>query len=399
MQEIIIHIDDEKNKVVALVENGKLVEKYTELAEQKRLEGNIYVGKVENILIGMQAAFVNIGERKNAFMHIRDIIPRASEETGNKNEQLSKHDIKNYIRVGMPILVQVKRDSTNKKGARVSTHISFSGRFVVLLPNTSFITVSQKIEENDERNRLKQIVEANLPQGYGAIIRTSAKGKEAEVIKKDIETIAKKLAGIEEKFKSIDAKQYKPQLLYQNEGIVQKLLTDIIDQQVEKIWTNDEDEYQKLIEFVKESGNEEKVTVTLKTDNLLGMYQLEEQLEKTENRKIWLKCGGFITIDKTEALTAIDVNSGKYIGSKDQEQTVFTVNREATIEIAKQIRLRDIGGIVIIDYIDMEKQESKDKITEILAENLKKDRSKTQIVGFTPLNLLEMTRKHMCSND
>lgn len=399
MQEIIIHIDDEKNKVVALVENGKLVEKYTELAEQKRLEGNIYVGKVENILIGMQAAFVNIGERKNAFMHIRDIIPRASEETGNKNEQLSKHDIKNYIRVGMPILVQVKRDSTNKKGARVSTHISFSGRFVVLLPNTSFITVSQKIEENDERNRLKQIVEANLPQGYGAIIRTSAKGKEAEVIKKDIETIAKKLAGIEEKFKSVDAKQYKPQLLYQNEGIVQKLLTDIIDQQVEKIWTNDEDEYQKLIEFVKESGNEEKVTVTLKTDNLLGMYQLEEQLEKTENRKIWLKCGGFITIDKTEALTAIDVNSGKYIGSKDQEQTVFTVNREATIEIAKQIRLRDIGGIVIIDYIDMEKQESKDKITEILAENLKKDRSKTQIVGFTPLNLLEMTRKHMCSND
>lgn len=399
MQEIIIHIDDEKNKVVALVENGKLVEKYTELAEQKRLEGNIYVGKVENILIGMQAAFVNIGERKNAFMHIRDIIPRASEETGNKNEQLSKHDIKNYIRVGMPILVQVKRDSTNKKGARVSTHISFSGRFVVLLPNTSFITVSQKIEKNDERNRLKQIVEANLPQGYGAIIRTSAKGKEAEVIKKDIETIAKKLAGIEEKFKSVDAKQYKPQLLYQNEGIVQKLLTDIIDQQVEKIWTNDEDEYQKLIEFVKESGNEEKVTVTLKTDNLLGMYQLEEQLEKTENRKIWLKCGGFITIDKTEALTAIDVNSGKYIGSKDQEQTVFTVNREATIEIAKQIRLRDIGGIVIIDYIDMEKQESKDKITEILAENLKKDRSKTQIVGFTPLNLLEMTRKHMCSND
>lgn len=399
MQEIIIHIDDEKNKVVALVENGKLVEKYTELAEQKRLEGNIYVGKVENILIGMQAAFVNIGERKNAFMHIRDIIPRASEETGNKNEQLSKHDIKNYIRVGMPILVQVKRDSTNKKGARVSTHISFSGRFVVLLPNTSFITVSQKIEKNDERNRLKQIVEANLPQGYGAIIRTSAKGKEAEVIKKDIETIAKKLAGIEEKFKSVDAKQYKPQLLYQNEGIVQKLLTDIIDQQVEKIWTNDEDEYQKLIEFVKESGNEEKVTVTLKTDNLLGMYQLEEQLEKTENRKIWLKCGGFITIDKTEALTAIDVNSGKYIGSKDQEQTVFTVNREATIEIAKQIRLRDIGGIIIIDYIDMEKQESKDKITEILAENLKKDRSKTQIVGFTPLNLLEMTRKHMCSND
>jgi len=147
MQEIIINIDNQRNKVVALVENGKLVEKYEELEKQKRLEGNIYVGRVENILMGMQAAFVNIGEGKNAFMHIRDIIPKVSEQTGNKNEVLSKHEIKNYIRVGMPILVQVKRDSTNKKGARVSTHISLSGRFVVLMPNANFITISQKIEE------------------------------------------------------------------------------------------------------------------------------------------------------------------------------------------------------------------------------------------------------------
>ena len=151
--------------------------------------------------------------------------------------------------------------------------------------------------------------------------------------------------------------------------------------------------------MVKNTNNQEKVKIELKKDNLLSLYDLNSQIEKMENRKIWLKCGGFITIDKTEALTAIDVNSGKYIGSKDLEQTVFVVNKEASIEIAKQIRLRDIGGIIIIDYIDMEKQETKNKIAEVLKENLKKDRSKTQIIGFTPLDLLEMTRKHMWSND
>ena len=158
MQEIVIYINQEKDKLVTLVENGKIVEKYEELEHQRRLEGNIYIGKVQNVLFGMQAAFIDIGEEKNTFIHIRDVIPRVSNETGNKNEELSKHDIKNYIRPGMPILVQVKRDSTNKKGARVSTHISFSGRFVVIMPNANFITISQKIEDEDEKQRLKKIV-------------------------------------------------------------------------------------------------------------------------------------------------------------------------------------------------------------------------------------------------
>ena len=172
----------------------------------------------------------------------------------------------------------------------------------------------------------------------------------------------------------------------------------MVDQGIDKVWTDSGIEYGMVQNFIKKSGNESKIKVELKKGDLLSLYDLKEQLEKLNNRKIWLNCGGFITIDKTEALTAIDVNSGKYIGNKNLEQTVFTVNKEATIEIAKQIRLRDIGGIIIIDYIDMEKQETKDKIKEILEENLKKDRSKTQVIGFTPLDLLEMTRKHMCSN-
>ena len=402
MQEIVIHVNQEKDKLVTLVENGKLVEKYEELKHQRRLEGNIYIGKVQNVLFGMQAAFVDIGEEKNTFIHIRDVIPRVSNETGNKNEELSKHDIKNYIRVGMPILVQVKRDSTNKKGARVSTHINLSGRFVVIMPNADFITISQKIEDEEEKQRLKSIVSKYLPKGYGAIVRTAAYKKDEEHIKKDIDKVIEKLIKINEEFneKQVkNSKDFKPQLLYRNDGLVSKILTDLIDKDIDKIWVDNEEEYHKVIELVKDTDNIEKVKVELKKDNLLTIYDLDDQIEKTNNRKIWLKCGGFITIDKTEALTAIDVNSGKYIGSKDLEQTVCRVNKEASIEIAKQIRLRDIGGIIVIDYIDMEKQESKDEIMRVLKENLKKDRSKTQVIGFTPLNLLEMTRKHMCSND
>ena len=399
MQEIIANVNENGNKIVALVENGKMVEKYDEDEKHRRLEGNIYIGRVENILYGMQAAFVNIGEGKNTFIHIRDIIPKASNETGNKDEVLSKHDIKNYLRVGMPILVQVKKDSTNKKGARVSTHISLSGRFVVLMPNAEFITVSQKIEDVKEKERLKKIVKTNIPEGYGAIVRTSAIGKNETQISSDIQMLVSKLKDILDKYEKTKNTKCKPQLIYKNEGIVNRLLVDLIDQKITKIWTNSDEELKKIEDMVKNTNNQEKVKIELKKDNLLSLYDLNSQIEKMEKRKIWLKCGGFITIDKTEALTAIDVNSGKYIGSKDLEQTVFVVNKEASIEIAKQIRLRDIGGIIIIDYIDMEKQETKNKIAEILKENLKKDRSKTQIIGFTPLDLLEMTRKHMWSND
>lgn len=399
MQEIIVNVNDNGNKIVALVENGKMVEKYDEDEKHRRLECNIYIGRVENILYGMQVAFVNIGEGKNTFIHIRDIIPKASNETGNKDEVLSKHDIKNYLRVGMPILVQVKKDSTNKKGARVSTHISLSGRFVVLMPNAEFITVSQKIEDVKEKERLKKIVKNNIPEGYGAIVRTSAIGKNETQISSDIQMLVSKLKDILDKYEKTKNTKCKPQLIYKNEGIVNRLLVDLIDQKITKIWTNSDEELKKIEDMVKNTNNQEKVKIELKKDNLLSLYDLNSQIEKMENRKIWLKCGGFITIDKTEALTAIDVNSGKYIGSKDLEQTVFVVNKEASIEIAKQIRLRDIGGIIIIDYIDMEKQETKNKIAEILKENLKKDRSKTQIIGFTPLDLLEMTRKHMWSND
>lgn len=290
--------------------------------------------------------------------------------------------------------MQIKRDGTNRKGARVSTHLNLPGRYCVLMPNTPFITVSQKIEEEKEKNRLIKIVQETLPDNCGAIIRTSAIGKQEEEIQQDIHSLYLLWEEIEQK-----AKQQKkvPVLLNKSYGIIEKILLDLVDQNIDRITVNNKQEYQAIERMVKQM--KEQIKVELKEQNLLELHEVKKQIEKLEHRKIWLKCGGFITIDKTEALTAIDVNSGKYIGNQDLEHTVFEVNKEASVEIAKQLRLRDIGGIIIIDYIDMQEEENKEKIIQILKENLKKDRSKTQIVGFSKLNLLEMTRKHMCSQE
>ncbi len=397
MQELLIDVTN-KQKNILLLENGKLTERYIEEEGQERLEGNIYLGIVENVLPGMQAAFVDIGKEKNTFIHIRDILPKVSNETGNKNENFSKYNIREYLKEGKPVLVQVKKDSTNKKGARISAHLSLPGRFVVIMPNENFITISQKINNEKERNRLKEILKKYVPKGFGAIVRTSAVSKSEEEIASDVEKTINTYKNIKSKYdKAIkEAKNIKPQLLYKSEDIVSRILTDLMDQDLYRILTNEEKVFKQVHEKLKESKKEIKLEMQ---ENILGMYNIQKQLEELENRKVWLKCGGFITIDKTEALTAIDVNSGKYTGKKDLEQTIFTVNKEATIEIARQLRLRDIGGIIIIDYIDMQDEENEKKIIELFEENLKKDRSKTQIVGFSKLNLLEMTRKHMCSND
>ena len=397
MQELLIDVK-ENQKNILLLENGNLIERYIEEQGQDRLEGDIYLGIVKDVLPGMQAAFVDIGKEKNTFIHIRDVIPKMSEETGNKNEDFANYNIKDYLKEGNPILVQVKKDSTNKKGARISAHLSIPGRFVVVMPGEKFITISQKIDDEQERKRLKEIISKNIQGSHGAIVRTSAVEKSEEDIVQDLIKTVEKYNNIEKIFEAEvkKGKNIKPRLLYKSENMVQRILTDLMDQDLSRIITNDKETYDSIKEKLENENKNIRIDMQ---EDILSMYNLKKQLEELENRKIWLKCGGFITIDKTEALTAIDVNSGKYTGRKDLEQTIFTVNKEATIEIAKQLRLRDIGGIIIIDYIDMKDEENENKIIEIFKEQLKKDRSKTQIVGFSKLNLLEMTRKHMCSND
>lgn len=382
-----------KNKDIAqivLVENGNLIEKYEENDKIKRLEGKIYLGKVQNVLPGMQAAFVDIGEEKNTFIHLKDILPKVNIVKEKAPEE--EKNIKKIVKIGDRLLIQVKRDATNMKGAKVSTHISLTSKYFVLMPDVEIRTISQKIEDQKEKERLNKIIDEILPKNYGVIIRTSAEGKNKEELENDLNKSIKEWKRIR-KIKEDESSQV-PSCVYEGQTFIEKLLIDLVDKDINKIVVNTKKHYNEVVKILKKL--EENIIVELKeNENILKIYDMEEQIEKTKQRKIWLKCGGFITIDKTEALTAIDVNSGKFTGSKDLEQTVFKVNSEASIEIAKQLRLRDIGGIIIIDYIDMSNEDHKKQIIKVLEENLKQDRSKTQIIGFSKLNLLEMTRKHM----
>ncbi|MBO5348928.1 MAG: Rne/Rng family ribonuclease [Clostridia bacterium] len=392
MKEIIINYNNHKSDIVVL-ENGRIVEKYQEYDNNKTIEGNIYLGQVINVLPGMGAAFVDIGEEKNAFLHIKDVLPKASEITGNKNEKIGKSDIKKYVKVGMPIIVQVKKDKNETKGARISTDLNIAGKYIALVPNSKFITVSSKLEDKQEITRLKQIVKNNSSNENGFIIRTAAQNKTKQELIKDINNVENIYNNIKKKATKYKEANLIPQKLYEAGGIANKVLLGLIDN-TDKITVNNENTYN----FICEEYIGAKEILKLDTEKNLITEDITNQIEKLKNRKIWLNCGGFITIDKTEALTAIDVNTGKYTGKESLEKTVLKVNEEATIEIAKQIKARDIGGILIIDYIDMEEKEDENKIVDLLKRELKKDRAKTQVVGFTPLHLLEMTRKHLCSN-
>lgn len=381
MKELIIVNGENENKEIYLFENKELVERYIE-KEKITIAGNIYIGKVQNILTGLRSAFINIGEGKNAFIHERDLPQNINTENENDIIPINK-----IIKPGMPIMVEVKRDSSTYKGPRVSSKITLTSRFIVFMPNTNFITVSQKIESEEEKNRLKQIVEKYIPQDTGAIIRTVAENVSEEVLKQDIERVLEKWKNIS----SIEIENY-PVKIYEKGGILRKTIVDLIDSGLDTIVCEDENLKQIVEDVFDEIDANVKIEIN---ENSKFKYELEKRNREINDRKIWLKSGGFITIDKTEALTAIDVNSGKYIGKDNLEDTINVVNQEAIIEIAKQLRLRDIGGIIIIDFIDMKEQESKNKILEILKKEIKKDRSKVQIEEFTKLNLLELTRKNM----
>lgn len=387
-------IDKNKDlKTIVAVENGRLIEIYEENEQSRkaRNEGNVYLGIVKDIIPGMQAAFIDIGTNKNSFIYIKDVLPQVDEKDNNVDKK-NQAKISDVVRAGQKILVQVQKDSNEKKGARTSTHIKLTGKYVILMPNTDIVTISQKIENDKERERLLSAVKAKLPKNMGAIIRTASENVEVEILEKDLNQLINKWKKIKSKF---DKEDNVAQILYKSPSIIEKIILDMPEDKIEKIIVNDNKEAEKIKEIVENLNENIKIEIQ---KNPLEKYDIERQIEKSKQRKIWLNCGGFITIDSTEALVAVDVNSGKFTGKQSLEETVYKVNYEATIEIAKQLRLRDIGGIIIIDYIDMQKEENKEKIQNLLKECLKQDRAKTQVEGFTKLNLMELTRKHICSH-
>ena len=387
MRELLIKQVD-NNEYIYLIESNHLVEQYVQNINNQTIEGNIYVGKVQNVINGLQAAFIDLGIPKKAFIHLKDILPKVNilEDETIDYENLK---ITDYIKSGEPIIVEVKRDSTESKGPRLSTHINFKGRFIAYMPNANFITVSQKITDPKKREELTAIVKKYLPEGTGAIVRTISENATEEQIKQDIEYLVNR-------WNKVTAQKINsyPKLIYNAGGMIRKTIVDIIDYGIDRIVINNKTLEEKLNKIMEELNM--KVPIEITEEDIDDMYDIRKEKELVEKRKIWLDNGAFITIEKTEALTVIDVNSGKFVGKNKVEDTIFQVNKEATIEIARQLRLRDIGGIVVIDFIDMPNMETKQKLREIIKQEALKDRSKVQIEEFTRLDLLELTRKHIC---
>ena len=376
MKELLISQDDDLIKIY-LIENEKLVEYYEEELDYNSIEGNIYVGKVQNVVPGLEAAFINIGENKNAFIHRKDLL--------NYNEDLP---INKIIKPGEKLLVQVIKDKVQKKGAKLSEKLSIRGRLIVLHPNRSFITVSSKIKNEEKKEELKKLLKELLPEGMGAIARTNSESATKEELEKDLKILLARWDYI--KNTSID--EY-PKKLYDTGGILNKVIIDLSNNDLDKIIVNTDELKKEVKRILEQFGGKIEIEITDIDYNY--MYNISNEMRRLEKNKIWLDSGGFITIDTTEALTAIDVNTGKFIGKKNLEDTIYKVNEEAVLEIAKQLRLRDIGGIIIVDFIDMETPEDMENIVLQFKEEAFKDRSKIQIEGFTRLNLLELTRKRM----
>lgn len=391
-KEIAVDADREQTRV-ALLEDGRLAEIYIEKNYNQRIVGNIYKGRVANVLPGMQAAFIDIGLEKNAFLYIDDIFPDKNtlEEEEEIIENLKKISIKDVLRVGQEITVQIVKEPIGTKGARVSTHITIPGRYLVLMPTVDYIGISRRIESEGERSRLKALAEEIKPPNMGLIVRTVAEGKNREEIIHDMDFLLKLWKKIQVKKKTATA----PRLIHKDLNLLFRIIRDLFSKEIDKLYINNRHEYEKVLELLDFISPQlkERVVLFQHEKDIFDYFNVESEIEKALNRKVWLKCGGYIVIDQTEALTSIDVNTGKFVGNIDLEDTVLKTNLEAAREIARQLRLRDIGGIIIIDFIDMSSQEHQNMVIDALEEELKKDKTKTHLLGLTKLGLVEMTRK------
>jgi ribonuclease G len=391
VKEILVDADSDLTRV-AVLEDGNLAEIYVERNFNQRVAGNIYKGKVVNVLPGMQAAFVNIGLEKNAFLYVDDVITDEDPSGDNEvYESVKPPSINDVLKVGQDVLVQVVKEPMGTKGARVTNHITLPGRYLVLMPMVDYIGVSRRIESEQERARLKKLAEEVRTNNMGLIVRTAAEGVTREELAQDIKFLTKLWGNIQSSKKGLA-----PQLVHKDYSLLYRIVRDMLSIDVDKMHINNRQEYFKvmeLLELIAPNMKSRVVTYNNQAEAIFDHFNIEEEIEKALNRKVWLKSGGYLVIDHTEALTSIDVNTGKFVGAINLEDTVLKTNIEAAGEIARQLRLRDIGGIIIIDFIDMDTPEHQKQVISMLEEELKKDRTKANVLGLTQLGLVEMTRK------
>ncbi len=385
-KKIIVNCDNRATRV-ALLESGKLVELDIERPLQHRVVGNLYKGVVANVLPGMQAAFVDIGLEKNAFLYVDDVFTDWDEEGAPP----ARSSIDKLLKVGEEIMVQVIKEPFGSKGARVTGQITIPGRYLVLVPGADYIGVSRRIESQTERERLRREVENLKPEGLGLIVRTVAEGVDTEVMEQDLQFLIQLWNRILTRF---DQKMA-PAILYQDLSLTCRIARDLFVEEFSSFLIDDKHEYEKVNEIVDYISPhlKSKVKYYKQKEPIFERYGVEKELEKALARQVWLKSGGYLVFDETEALTVVDVNTGRYIGRRNLAETILKTNLEAAEEIARQVRLRDIGGIIIIDFIDMSLEDHRRKVIDKLSSAIKNDRTKTYVLGLTNLGLVEMTRK------
>ncbi len=388
-KEIIVNVDSRETRV-ALVEEGKLVELNVE--REERVVGSIYKSKVSNVLAGMDAAFVDIGLERNAFLYVADVLPEMDDEFPSARKDTTKQvKIKDVLKGGQELLVQVVKGPRGTKGCRVSTRISLPGRYLVLMPEADNLGVSRKIESEGERDRLKKIGDSIRPTGFGLIIRTEAEGRNDVELRKDLEFLLRMWSQIQEKSAKISA----PGLVHQDLSLIYKTIRDVFSSDISRMIMDSPVDYEKALELIDLISPKMRSRLVLYDgpEPIFEKYAVEAEIETLLRRKVWLKSGGHLAIDSTEALTTIDVNTGKFVGSTSLSDTIVKTNLDAVTEIARQLRLRDIGGIIVLDFIDMANIKDRQKVVAALEKELRHDRTRTKISHISPLGLIEMTRK------
>lgn len=387
--EILMNVTPTETRV-ALIENGILQEIHIERQAKRGIVGNIFLGKVSRVLPGMQAAFIDIGLDKAAFLHASDIITHIDqEELASRPEQAK--DIAQLVRPGQLIVVQVVKDPLGTKGARLTTDITIPSRYMVLMPRSPHVGISQRIEDEAERERLKRAALPYCDDDGGFIVRTAAEGAPDQALSQDAAFLRRLWDTIQKRKKSLR----KVGLLYEDLNLACRILRDFVGEPIERIRVDSRVTYEQLCEFVQEFIPElNNVLEYYPGDRpIFDLFDVENEVQRALERKVELKSGGSIIIDQTEAMTTIDINTGAFVGHRNLEETIFNTNIEATQAIARQLRLRNLGGIIIIDFIDMQSADHRRRVLHSLEQALAKDRAKNSINGFTTLGLVEMTRK------
>jgi ribonuclease G len=408
-KELVINTTSHETRV-ALLENGHIAELYIERVRERGIVGNIYKGRVIRVLPGMQAAFVDIGLEKAAFLYVADVLDemKAVErfiDEGESAETLGDGEggglpalppIEDLLREGQEVLVQVAKEPIGTKGARITSHISLPGRHLVYMPTVDHVGISRRIENEEEKERLRALVERIKPEGSGFIVRTVSEGKSEEDLRADMEF----LSGLWQEICALKRRNPAPCLIYSDLDVISKVLRDILTEDVRRIVVDSGREYGRIVRFIETFMPTLNFTIELyqQPEPVFDAFGLEVEIARALGRKVWLKSGGYIVIEQTEALTAIDVNTGRFVGKHNLEDTILKTNLEAVKEVAFQLRLRNIGGLIIVDFIDMEKEAHREKVHSALEEALRGDRAKTNILKISELGLVEMTRKRVREN-